>query len=549
MVKKYAMIIKLWYQVILFFLCFQHCYAGKINPDIIQDLSPITGYIVKIQSTDSCIVDLDNQDGITTGDLFSVITEKESLTHPVTENVIGKINEVKAFIRIKQIRKGYAFSQIIHPGKKTKIHPGDRVIRYDYIAARFLDYSGNGKHIYTSLLKQLPHFKWHAYKNPQNNFILNNQTSLPELHLINETKGLEIRDHHNRLIHYYPHNEIYISSVLPLNQYDNMPETMNKSIETTGKVDGLILAADFIKNDNQLLMASATSKQLAVYHIELNHINSVATKQIPMNYQPIYINWWRPTSISVPHLTITFWHDQDIESRVFTFDKQSIQTLAYGINFHIAAFDQNNDGNPETLLGQPMDRESFWDNRVYRLAYFDNALRLTRRFRSPYSFTVCSGAIGDLTGDAFLETIWVSGGVLRIYKGKTFLYKTYVGNTPNQNISYDIDPVAKKTLFRSAPIYPRPVIDDLNHDKQLELYAIHCERPLLSQLGLQSQALKTWVKCIQYQNQMFFSRRVSQIFNTNIQAFTIYNGNFIVLLGFQDRDTSNCFTKIVRWSF
>lgn len=549
-IRIHSVITKYGFPVISIILFYQQSLsiAGTINPDIIKDLSPITGYIVKIQSPDISIIDLDDQDGITTGDLFSVITEKETLTHPVTEKVIGQLNEVKAIIRVKQIRKGYAFSQTIHIKKNKTIQPGDRVIRYDRIVAKFIDYSGNGKHIYTSLMKQLPHLKWHVYTNPNNNNSPKKQTSFSELHLINEAKGLEVRDNHNQLIHYYPHKEIYLSSVIPLNRYDNMPESMNTAIETIGKVEGSILAADFIINDNQLYMASATNNQIAVYHIAPKHMTSVATKQIPMNHQPVDINWWRPTSISMPHLTITYWHDQDIESRVFTFDKQTIKTLAYGINYHIAAFDQNNDGNPETLLGQAMDREAFWDSRVYRLAYFDKALRLTKRFRSPYSFTVCSSTIGDLTGDGYLETIWVSGGVLRIYKGQTFLYKTYVGNTPNQHISYDIDPMSKKTLFRSASIYPGPVMADLNHDKLAELYAIHCERPLLSQLGFQSQALKTWIKCIKFQNQMFFSQRISQIFNTNIQAFTIYNGSIIVLLGYEDRDDSNCFTKIVRWA-
>jgi hypothetical protein len=536
--------------ILLFLYCqLSPTYAGTINPDIIQDLSPITGYIVKVQAPNNYIIDLDDQDGITTGDLFSVITEKESLTHPVTEKVIGKINEVKAFLQITQIRKGYAFSKLVQMKQKTNIQPGDLVIRYDQIVARFIDYSGNGKHFYTNLLKQLPHFKWDVYTHPKNKKHLNKLASLPELYLINEAKGLEIRDGCHQLIHYYPHKEIYISAVLPFDQYDNIPDRMYAAIETIGKVDGLILAADFLVNQNQLFMASATKKQIEIFQIAANHMASVATKQIPIQYKPIYINWWRPTSISKPHLTITYWHDQDIESKVFTFDTKTIKTLAYGINFHIAAFDQNHDGNPETLLGQPIDRESFWDNRVYRLAYFNKAIRLVKRFKSPYSFTVCSSAIGDLTGDGYLETIWVSGGVLRVYKGSTFLYKTYIGNTPGQYISYDLDPMSKKTMFRNASIYPKPVIDDLNHDQLPELYTIHSERPLLSQLGFQSQALKTWIKCIQYQNQMFYSHRISRTFNTNIRAFTIYNGHFIALLGLEDQNALNRLTQIVRWAF
>jgi len=535
--------------IILIFLCYQSflSYAGSINPDIVQDLSPISGYIVKIQSPNTYIIDLDDQDGITTGDLFSVITDKENLTHPVTDQVIGKLNEVKAFLRVTQVRKGYAFSKTIHTKQKTGIQPGDRVIRYDRINAQFVDYSGNGKHIYTSLIKQLPQFKWHVYTNSQNPKKLKKQTSLPELFLMNDTKGLEVRDDQNRLIHYYPQNEIYISSVLPIGQYDNMPESMYAAIKTIGKVDGLVLTADFIVNENQLLMATASKNQIEIYHVTPHHIKSVAKQQIPMLHLPIHINWWRPNTIAKPHLTITYWYDQDIESKVFIFDKKMLKTLAYGINFHIAAYDQNHDGNPETLLGQPMDRDSFWDNRVYRLAYFEKALRLVKRFRTPYSFTVYGSTIGDLTGDGYLETIWVTGGVLRIYKGKTFLYKTYVGNTPVQKISYDVDPLVKKTLFRSVSIYPKPLIDDLNHDKLPELYSIHCERPLLTQLGFQSQALKTWVKRIQYQDKMFYSQRVSRIFNTNIQAFTIYNGSFYVIMGFEDRDSEKCFTKIIRW--
>jgi len=535
----------------LFLLLYQFtlAHAGTINKEIIQDLSLLTGYIVKIQSPGSCIVDLDDQDGITTGDLFSVITEKESLTHPVTDQVIGKLNEVKAIIRVTQIRKGYAYAKIIYAIPNANIRPGDRVFRYDRIVTRFIDYSGNGKHIYTNLLKQLPHLNWQEYTNPQNHTKLKKQTALPELYLINDTKGLEIRDDLHRLIHYYPQNEIYLTAVLPVGPYDYTPENRYAAIETIGKIDGLILTADFIINENKLFMASATNDKIEIFHISQQHKTSIVQKKIPFQHSPIHINWWRPSSISKPHLTITYWHEQDIESKVFIFDNQNLTTLAYGINFHIAAYDQNHDGNPETLLGQPMDRDVFWDNRVFRLAYFDRALRLVKRFNSPYSFSVYGSTIGDLTGDGYLETIWVSRGVLRIYSGKTFLYKTYVGNTPNQNISYDIDPTAKKTLFRNVSIYPRPVIDDLNHDKLPELYSIHCERPLLNQLGFQSQALRTWIKCIQYQNRMFYSRRISRIFNTNIQAFTIFNDCFFAIMGLEDREAEKSYTKIVRWTF
>jgi hypothetical protein len=535
--------------LILFFYQIPLAHTGTINSEIIKDFSSTTGYVVKRQTPNIFIIDLDDQDGITSGDIFSVITEKESLTHPVSEKVIGKLHDSKAFLQITQIRKGFAFSKIIHTRQNAMIQPGDRVIRYDQINARFIDYVDNGKHIYTGLVKQLPHLKWHVYEISRTNNKPEKLQSLPELYFINDKKGLEVRDDLYRLIHYYPHREIYLSSVLPIGHYDNASENIFAAIETIGKMDELILSADFLVNDNKLLMATATKTQITIYDVAPRKISSIVNKSISIQYQPIYLNWWRPNSTSKPHLTITFWHDQDIESKIFIFEKQQLQLLAYGIHYHITAYDQNHDGNPETLLGQPMDRDNFWDNRVFRLAYFDQALRLVRRFHCPYSFTVSGSTIGDLTGDGYLENIWVTRGVLRIYKGKTFLYKTYIGNTPTQQVSYDVDPTAKKSLFRNASIYPRPVIEDLNHDNLPELYTIHCERPLLNQLGFQSQSLRTWIKCIQYQNKMFYSRRISQIFNSNIQAFTIYNERFYAIMGFEDRDSENSISKIVRWDF
>jgi len=551
MAQKCAISIKILPQIIYIFIFYQIAlsHAGTINSNIIQDFTSTTGYIVKKQSPNIFIIDLDDQDGIITGDIFSVITEKESLTHPVTSNVIGKLHDFKAFLQITQIRKGYAFAKIINTQNDIVIDPGDRVVRYDQIDARFIDYSDNGKHIYTGLLKQLPHIKWHAYEVSNTNREINKLTLLPELYFINDTKGLEVRHDHNRLIHYYPHKEIYVSSVLPGSHYNHTSEKKYAAIETIGKIDELMLAVDFIVSENQLYMASATKKHISVYHIMPHKMTCILSKKIPMQHQPIYLNWWRPYSISRPHLTITFWHDQDIESKIFIFDKQHLKLLAYGIHYHITAYDQNQDGNPETLLGQPMDRDNFWDHRVYRLAYFDQALRLIRRYRTPYSFTVSGSIIGDLTGDGYLENIWITRGVLRIYRGTTFLYKTYIGNTPIQQISYDYDPTAKKSLFRNASIYPRPIIKDLNHDNLPELYSIHCERPLLNQLGFQSQSQRTWIKCIQYQNQMFYSQRISQIFDSSIQAFTIYNKSFYAIMGLEDRDSLNSISKIVRWDF
>jgi len=534
-------------------------YAAKINPTIIKDFSSINGYIVKSLSPENFIIDLDSEDGIMTGDLFTVITEKEPLTHPITDNVIGKLDDIKAILRITQIKKGYAFSTLIKKiNNNSSIQPGDRVKRYDQIKTQFIDQNCNGKQLFTLLIKKIPQLSWKPYyrcSNAQKEIINNN---LIELNLILTKNGLEVKDLDNRLIHYYPQSEIYINQsvltgeFLPKNNFQpfGMSNTFQSSpaYQTLGKIPEFVYTADFINNAGKLFMAVATNKNISIYHVASNHITRVANKSIPLQHDPIYLNWWRPYSTSKLHLTVTFWHNQNIESKILIFHEQSLKTIAYDINYHLASYDQNNDGNTETLLGQAMDRENFWNNRTFRLLYFDHALRLSKRFKCPRSFTVYGSIIGDLTGDGYLENIWVNNGILRIYQGQTFLYKTYVGDFPNQKITFDIDPDAKKTLFRTASIYPKPIIYDIDNDKQQELLIIHSERPFLSQLGFSNQAVRTWIKCIRYQNKMFYSQRISRVFDSNIQALYMHNGDLILLTGITDRDAEGqSHTNVIRW--
>jgi len=532
-------------------------FAITINPTIINDLSSVSGYIVKKQSQNVFIIDLDATDGIMTGDLFSVITEKESLTHPITEHVIGKLDQVKAILRVTQVKKGYAYTSVVKVIEKNSvILPGDNVKRYNQMKTQFIDQTGNGKHIFTVLMKNLSHCSWKPYARvPESDKNLQNRVMLSDLNIFFHKKGIEIKDMKGNLIHFYPTQNLYLPKSEPLTQslipYPSFEmagtSRISPSLKTLGKIDGLIQSADFIIDNDQLVMAVADHKRIAIFHIG-NHMTKVCELESPIQYQPLYLNWWRPDTVSPPHLTVTFWNNQDIESKIFVFKNKSLKTLAYGINYHLSSYDKNLDGNPETLLGQSMDRETFWNRRTYQLVYFDRALRLSRRLRLPASFTVYGSIMGDMTGEGYLETVWIRNGILRIYQGKSFLYKTYVGDFPNQRITYDIDPVAKKTLFRDVSIYPKPVFYDMNKDQQPELFVIHSERPFLNRLGFSGQAVRTWIKCIRYHNKMFYSQRVSNVFDSNIQAIKLFKDKFIILMSIADHETDlQSYTKVVTW--
>ena len=75
--------------------------------DIIEDFKPIDGYVV-LAEDNNFIIDLDGEDGIAIGDIFSVIGPGKKLVHPISQKVIGNLEEVKGVVRVVKIDNGFS---------------------------------------------------------------------------------------------------------------------------------------------------------------------------------------------------------------------------------------------------------------------------------------------------------------------------------------------------------------------------------------------------------------------------------------------------------
>ena len=87
--------------------------------EIAEDFKPLTGYVV-MSSEGEYIIDLDDSNGVAINDLFSVITPGKKIIHPVTQKVLGTLEEVKGILKVIRIKPGYSFARALAKSKNIK---------------------------------------------------------------------------------------------------------------------------------------------------------------------------------------------------------------------------------------------------------------------------------------------------------------------------------------------------------------------------------------------------------------------------------------------
>ncbi len=170
---------------------------------IITDLTPEAGVVV-IQTGDEYLIDLDASKGIQIGDLVSVMQMGEKVIHPITQEVIGTLDAVKALLRVTRVRDGYSHAALLFGDEK--VTKGDLVRSYTGIAATFFDETGKGESLYGKLRAGLPDLEWQPYTltPPKKLQELVQNPDYRGLFFVLTDQQLEVRDYANQQIRVYP---------------------------------------------------------------------------------------------------------------------------------------------------------------------------------------------------------------------------------------------------------------------------------------------------------------------------------------------------------
>lgn len=124
------------------------------------DLAPLSGVVV-MSAGEEYLIDLDAAKGVREGDLFAVVAPGEKIVHPVTQAVLGNLDQVKGFLQVSRVKSGYSYARPLD--QTPALARGDQLRRFEQLPARFWDYTGQGEGLYAALRTALPGLEWQTY--------------------------------------------------------------------------------------------------------------------------------------------------------------------------------------------------------------------------------------------------------------------------------------------------------------------------------------------------------------------------------------------------
>jgi len=137
---------------------------ADIHEDLARDFAPLEGVVV-LPLEGEFLVDLDSEQGLQQGDLLAVIKEGAPVVHPVTKEILGRLDEVKAVLKVVRIKSGYSYAEPI--GDASGVKSGDKLKRAENLRTLFWDYTGSGEAVYSEAKQAVPHLEWQGYSASQ----------------------------------------------------------------------------------------------------------------------------------------------------------------------------------------------------------------------------------------------------------------------------------------------------------------------------------------------------------------------------------------------
>ena len=538
---------------ILIFGCSTALHAGVVD-DIVGDFKPISGYLVMPEG-DEYIIDLDNAHGISAGDIFSVLAPGKKIVHPVTKKELGTLEEVKGILKVTRIKKGFSFARPV--GESTNIKRGDPIRRYGNLTAIFWDYTGKGRSFFSELQKGLPDLKWQDYTTAQNSRPKQpaaNTDTRNALTFILTAGGLEVRDPEFSVLHSYdtpdplsktdasPPTAAAAAPVIvttPLKADPEVKTAVPARKETTGvktqapvfseaqtiaNLPEVSLITDFIKYDDQLLMASTNGAQIQIYNVA-HDLKLVASGAPAYPVRILSVKWWAPGNGPRLYLAANVWSERDknVRGNLFLLDGEVLRPKIERIPRILGSFDLDGDGWPETLLGQEFAGDTFFGRRFNELKLSDDKIQyLKPNTELPRHFTVLGSVFADLTGDGQLEAAYIRSKILYIYAGKKRLYQSpkQMGGSLSF-LTYDIDPTFKNVQTTTVEFEVSPVATDLDGDGHPELLAVASDRSIFGSLSTSPGVKKSWLAVFKYKAGRFESGILGNEIDTPLQGLTV----------------------------
>lgn len=505
---------------------------------VFERMEATEGYVIRVtgEGVQDVYVDLGVEDGARAGDLLTVQGGSETIIHPVTGAKITHALPPKAVLGITRSANDYSVAKVLSGGGVIE---GSRVKRFSGVPARFEDLTGQGQSLYRELRDGLTELEW------QGSFQGSPERS------VDDYQGMLFTLTNDRLNISYGQSwpVLSISHDVTSGQVGNSGN--GGGIEGNGfreaqliaTIEQPAIAADFLEYQGGQLLVSGTDSELNLSSIDATGVHQLASMSIPHRNRLLAMQWWRPSLDSPPLLALTTWDGNNIEGMLLMLSGQKLEVVQLNLPFILGAFDLDNDGVREALLGQTFTRKNFFGGIIKSMElscdgnHCDELRAKEPAMALPSDFSVLGSVIADFTGDGELEYAVIRDQKLTIYRSngrKVYQSNSRVG-AGLSTLNYDLNPSQQfsprqHVYFDSAPL----VVSGHGRTKSSLIFA-RAAYPKFS-LPEAGAAERNQLTSLQYENNRFQQRSITNEMDQPISALTLNSGRLLLLLsGAQSR--------------
>jgi hypothetical protein len=527
--------------------------SGGVVETVRDDLRPVSGYVV-MQQEGEYLVDLDARHGLRVGDLLSVVTRGQEVIHPMTKEVLGRLDEAKAVLKVTRMKSGFSVARPV--SESANVAKGDIVRRFAHLTAVFRGPAEQGKALYEDLREALPELEW------QGLFSAGEQSGgKPRADLVftlerNELRMLDREGNPLRTWDYPAAAETVqrkpvaedVRQPTPTVSAASPPPPVPKPVgedasqvrwskgefdfgpfTSIGELPIRVVMSAVTRDPDRLLLATVDGKYVRMFTVA-GGLRQVAVMDMRGGtVSPLAVAWWRPEKTGPSYLVVTAVEEiagvggQEAEKKlsgaIYELAGQSLQPVAANLGYFLGTFDRDGDGLSETLLGQEFHL-SLKYGRTYVLKMEGGKVRAGKPgFDLPREFTVLGSTLVDLTGDGKQEIAMVRNGVLWIYAGRRKIYESSrdMGGTIS-TLTYDENPGSPNTMFSSLSLEVPPFPQDIDGDGVAELLVVGSETSSIKVPGIGPGIKKSWVAVVKFRGGKFQKGRLGGELENPIQG-------------------------------
>ena len=528
-------------------VCSAPLFAG-VSEQVVQDFKPLSGYVVG-QNGQSYIIDLDAADGLSVGDVVTVVEPGAALTHPVSGESLGRLEKIKAVLKVTQLRAGFSLARPV--GARGGVGRGDAIRRYQDVPAAFHDYTDDGEPLYLELRGALPRLQWQDYASAtEPGAPASSAEAGPHLLFELRQEGLTVRDAESRVLKTYAWPGTVVgraqrappSSVavpVPAAPQATRPvpggptwegfQVQFPQRERIARFPEQVRAADFIRFQGRMLVATSDGTGILVSEAD-ERMGPVATGKPTTPGQILSVHWWQPEEKGPPLLVANVWKGDRPEGAIFALRGSRLVPVRETVLFVLGTFDRDGDGRRELLLGQSFDPEPFFGRRVRELVLRGSKLHARKPgFRLPRGFTVQGATFADLTGDGRPELAFVHHNILYLHgpDGQLLHRSAATLGGSLSALTYDVAPSMEFSPSNTVPFELSPVAADLNGDGVAELIVVAGE--LSSVRSLNTVVKKSWLAVFAFRDGAFVMGKLGPEFDVPMLGLAFDDSRLLLI--------------------